>query len=184
MARSEPLRIPLSVEATLLANAAALQSLWTAWQPNLLRTVPVYADPAPSPEHLTRRRSLSFFTGGIDSRFTALCSSHSTEADHELIHIDFPSSHSDSSAEVVGVRNAAEAANLGEGLAPWGACRAWNPSNVPSSAKPADASGLAPPRCNLRDADETCGAPRAVDLQRHGCRPRSWRCCYGRASLG
>ena len=72
MALGEPLRIPLPVDPTLLANVAKLQSLWSAWLPHRLKIIPVEAEPAPPAEPSVGRRSVSFFSGGIDSYYTAL----------------------------------------------------------------------------------------------------------------
>jgi hypothetical protein len=95
MALGEPLRIPLPVDPTLLANVAKLQSLWSAWQPHRLKIIPVEAEPAPPTEPSLKRRSVSFFSGGIDSYYTALHRDRPTITDpgeapalaHELVFI-------------------------------------------------------------------------------------------------
>jgi len=65
----EPLRLRLPVDELLLRGATEILSVWSAWYPKL-RAVPIEADPVAPPAG--GLRSASFFTGGVDSFFTAL----------------------------------------------------------------------------------------------------------------
>lgn len=64
----EPLRLPLPVDARLLENLRELLRIWTAWYPSLAM-VPIEAEPCDAPP---RGRTMAFFSGGVDSFFTAL----------------------------------------------------------------------------------------------------------------
>ncbi len=120
MARGEALRISLPVDATLFAHADELQSLWTRWNPGLLRVVPLHAEATGPPKALAHRRFLSFFTGGIDSYFTALhpelpsevCDPATFAKKHELVYVDFSPEHPASSSKVDAVRRASEAIGI------------------------------------------------------------------------
>lgn len=65
----EPLRLAVPCDAVLLANMRELVRVWTDWFPEL-REVALVAD-ASSPSS-PGRRTASFFSGGVDSFFTAL----------------------------------------------------------------------------------------------------------------
>ncbi len=65
----EPLRLAVPCDAVLLANVRELVRVWTAWFPQL-REVAVSADP--SSVGTRGSRTASFFSGGVDSFFTAL----------------------------------------------------------------------------------------------------------------
>jgi hypothetical protein len=65
----EPLRSHVPADATLLANLAELIRVWSAWFPALTPVVP--AAPAALPR-TPAPRTASFFSGGVDSFFTAL----------------------------------------------------------------------------------------------------------------
>lgn len=67
----EPLCLGLPVDRTLLVNVAELQEIWKCWYPHL-SIVPVQAAIA-SPARPDRPgRTAAFFSGGVDSFFTAL----------------------------------------------------------------------------------------------------------------
>jgi hypothetical protein len=66
----EPLRINLPVDGALLENMTRLQEIWTCWHPHL-RTVQIIANTS-VPRIPESRRIASFFSGGVDSFYTAL----------------------------------------------------------------------------------------------------------------
>ncbi len=66
----ETLRIPMPVDRLLLRNARELPCIWKSWYPELHR-VEVIAE-AESESRTGGSRAGSFFTGGVDSFFTAL----------------------------------------------------------------------------------------------------------------
>jgi hypothetical protein len=65
----EALRVPLPVDAPLLANATRLMRIWSAWYPGV-SVVPVEA--SGEPPALYPSRAAAFFSGGVDSFFTAV----------------------------------------------------------------------------------------------------------------
>ncbi|HJR64916.1 MAG TPA: hypothetical protein VJ802_00700 [Gemmatimonadaceae bacterium] len=67
----EPLRIPLPVDAPLMANAERLMRIWSAWYPGV-SVVRVEAPKAVEPSDLQPGRAAAFFSGGVDSFFTAV----------------------------------------------------------------------------------------------------------------
>jgi hypothetical protein len=72
MTLGEPLAVAAPVDPLLLTNAHDLVAVWQAWYPSR-RAVRIEADTstdAPGPQG--PRRTVSFFSGGIDSFFTAL----------------------------------------------------------------------------------------------------------------
>jgi hypothetical protein len=66
----EPVRIPLPIDATLLANAHRLMAVWRGWYP-ALRVVPVEAEAGELAGSQGDRTGV-FFSGGVDSFFTLL----------------------------------------------------------------------------------------------------------------
>jgi hypothetical protein len=91
----EPLRIRVPVDALLLRGASEILAIWSAWYPRL-RVVPVEADTGATPAGGTR--SAAFFTGGVDSFYTALRHAPGTRAPRvdELLTIgglDIPLDH-------------------------------------------------------------------------------------------
>ena len=66
----EPLRLGPPVDVGLLENIRELLRIWTAWYPNL-RPVSIEANIGQAPPR-HERRTASFFSGGVDSFFTAL----------------------------------------------------------------------------------------------------------------
>jgi hypothetical protein len=94
----EPLRLRVPVDEILLRGAEELLAVWSAWYPRL-RVVPVEADLAP--RSAPGRRAGAFFTGGVDSFFTALRHARVPPSDDpidDLITIaglDIPLRHSD-----------------------------------------------------------------------------------------
>jgi len=67
----EPLQIDLPVDRLLYENIRELMYVWKMWYPELpiVRIEADVADDVPEPE---REKTASFFTGGVDSLFTAL----------------------------------------------------------------------------------------------------------------
>jgi hypothetical protein len=65
----EPLRLRVPVDSLLLRGASEILAIWAAWYPRL-RCVPVEADGGAPAAGGTG--SAAFFTGGVDSFFTAL----------------------------------------------------------------------------------------------------------------
>src|SRR6185369_13395024 len=70
----EPLRIRVPCDATLLAGAREALAVWATWFP-ALTVVTLTADAVA--EGARGTRTASFFSGGVDSYFTAL--SHSRD---------------------------------------------------------------------------------------------------------
>jgi len=68
-ALGEPLRIRVPVDGLLLRGASEILAIWRAWYPRL-RAIPLEADASAAPAGGTR--SAAFFTGGVDSFYTAL----------------------------------------------------------------------------------------------------------------
>lgn len=69
VALGEPLRIQLPVDEVLFANVSKVMAIWHSWDPEL-RPVPIEAALAPAAEP-SQHRTAQFFTGGVDSFFTA-----------------------------------------------------------------------------------------------------------------
>jgi hypothetical protein len=72
VARGEPLRLPLPVDREMLAGTAELMGVWRAWWPERAPVpleVPALDDPCPP---AGPRPEAAFFSGGVDSFFTAL----------------------------------------------------------------------------------------------------------------
>jgi hypothetical protein len=67
----ETLRVALPVDRPLVANAPQLMRIWRAWYPHL-SVVDVEVDVATSRPNNEPRRAAAFFSGGVDSFFTAL----------------------------------------------------------------------------------------------------------------
>jgi hypothetical protein len=67
----EPLHLPLPVDSALHANAARLLRIWKTWYPNLFEPA-IHCDVDPSPAADQQYRVGAFFSGGVDSFFTAL----------------------------------------------------------------------------------------------------------------
>jgi hypothetical protein len=67
----ETLHIRLPCDAMLLSNIRELARVWAAWYPELT-TLDLDAEIAPSGNQATGARTGSFFSGGVDSFFTAL----------------------------------------------------------------------------------------------------------------
>ena len=67
----EKLRIPLPVDRLLARNVRELMGVWKSWYP-ALRDVHFELELADGPGDLQGNRVGSFFTGGVDSYFTAL----------------------------------------------------------------------------------------------------------------
>ena len=66
----EALRIPLPVDAVLLANATRLMRIWSAWYPGT-SVVAVEAPSASEQSDVAPTKGAAFFSGGVDSFFTA-----------------------------------------------------------------------------------------------------------------
>lgn len=116
----EPLRLRAPVDGLLLRGASEILAIWSAWYPGV-RRVPVEADAADAtaPEGT---RSAAFFTGGVDSFFTALrhaSGSGSATPVDELLTIgglDIPLQHEQAAARRR-ERLGAAAARMGLGFA-------------------------------------------------------------------
>lgn len=67
----EPLRVPLPVDAPLLANAERLMRIWSAWYPGV-SVVRVEAPRATDAVDMRPAKAAAFFSGGVDSFFTAV----------------------------------------------------------------------------------------------------------------
>ncbi len=67
----EPLRICEPVDRRLLENVAELMRIWKCWYPHL-HVVPLEAESVESSEPTIARKIGAFFSGGVDSFFTAL----------------------------------------------------------------------------------------------------------------
>jgi hypothetical protein len=97
----EPLRVCRPVDGVLFENASELMNIWACWHPHL-RVVPVEADVVNSGEQKDSGKTAAFFSGGVDSFYTALRTQElSNRAIHveELLHVwgfDIPLNNSDS----------------------------------------------------------------------------------------
>ncbi len=67
----ERLRVPLPVDAPLLANAERLMRIWSAWYPGV-SVVPIEAPTTPDSSDMRPAKAAAFFSGGVDSFFTAV----------------------------------------------------------------------------------------------------------------
>lgn len=67
----EALRVPLPVDAPLRANAERLMRVWSAWYPGA-SVVRVEAPTATDSLEVPPSRAAAFFSGGVDSFFTAI----------------------------------------------------------------------------------------------------------------
>src|SRR5688500_14294828 len=67
----ETLRVPLPVDAPLRANADRLMRIWSAWYPGV-SVVRVEAPTATEASDVAPSRAAAFFSGGVDSFFTAV----------------------------------------------------------------------------------------------------------------
>jgi hypothetical protein len=67
----EPLRLAAPVDPFLLQNARAIQKVWSEWTPSL-KPVPIEAGPRASSGNDGAGRTGLFFSGGVDSFFSAL----------------------------------------------------------------------------------------------------------------
>jgi len=114
----EPLRLRAPVDELLLRGAEEILAIWSAWYPGV-RAVALEADVAARPAGGTR--SAAFFTGGVDSFFTALRHTGPPESAirvDELLTIgglDIPLGHADAAARRR-ERLSAAAARMGVGL--------------------------------------------------------------------
>jgi hypothetical protein len=78
-----PLRVEGAVSPVLLRNALQFQNIICTWYPSMYQRIPIYAEPdAPVP---TLPGEGSFFSGGIDSFYTAI-THHDTLSHLILIH--------------------------------------------------------------------------------------------------
>lgn len=71
MHRGEPLVLRVPVDPRLLDNARERLAIWQAWKP-ARRSVPIEADTFAPELRATPGRTVSYFSGGVDSYFTAL----------------------------------------------------------------------------------------------------------------
>src|SRR5687768_3787749 len=67
----ERLRVPLPVDRALLENAERLMRIWQAWYPELA-VASIEADAIECPPGARPTRVAAFFSGGVDSFFTAV----------------------------------------------------------------------------------------------------------------
>lgn len=67
----EPLRVDSPVDSALLESAEDLQRIWTSWYPELERP-PVEAPVRDRPRREADGRAGAFYSGGVDSSFTAV----------------------------------------------------------------------------------------------------------------
>ena len=78
-ALGEPLELGLPVDSTVRANLKELMQIWRSWYPKV-RVVPIVADQADNLPASEPGRTVTFFSGGLDSFFTLL---RDREADGE-----------------------------------------------------------------------------------------------------
>lgn len=67
----EPLRLCRSIDRVLFENASELMDIWACWHPHLT-VVPIEGDIVNSDEQQGPKRTAAFFSGGVDSFYTAL----------------------------------------------------------------------------------------------------------------
>lgn len=73
MAMKEPLEIGAPVDPVLFEGAQQVVQIWTTWYPQLgLRPIPLRAEILPIDGRSAGIRAASFFSGGVDSFFTAI----------------------------------------------------------------------------------------------------------------
>jgi hypothetical protein len=105
----QPLRIALPVDPHLLRQAREIMQVWRSWYP-ALSVVPVEAESrpqsgsTPARDHCSVRRAGAFFSGGVDSFFTALRPRPDMEPPiDELVSVwgfDVPLEHADAIARL------------------------------------------------------------------------------------
>ena len=102
----EPLRITLPVDSRLLRQARELMAIWRSWYPDLT-VIPLEADARDETAILDRPgpgRTAAFFSGGVDSFFTALRPrEHGESHIGELLSVwgfDVPLGHADAAARL------------------------------------------------------------------------------------
>lgn len=67
----EPLRLTMPVDPLLYENAHQLVQIWNCWYPKL-KVVPIVAEVEQAPARRAPGKTASFFSGGVDSFFTAI----------------------------------------------------------------------------------------------------------------
>ena len=72
MMRGEPLILDEAVSASALASATEAQSVVSMWWPEIYRRVDIVAETSPDIRSGAQERTASFFSGGVDSFYTAL----------------------------------------------------------------------------------------------------------------